>query len=409
MNIVKFNSNKIKPIAFCMLDTTHLIIDPWIREITKNQADYTISNLCVKGYTIFQGVNEDQLIKAASEQYDYACVFSTGTEFLNGTTCLDELINECNDDFLIKGHILDRKDAYYELHQQCYLINLKKYKDLNFPIIGDQSFGEIHIQTCPRRSEESIHDDYTPYWVENSNKLKEYQHKCHGWHIVSVALQTGNIKTFNNKIRENKKHLYPESPKDFYKHLDYVYFKERYCATEFVHTGHTEESNKTFSNIQQVIAPASGEWYKQYLSTTHPCNVILYDYNLKSLDYWRKNVSNISNVTYQFVHCDLMSNFISFDKFIDKTLEENTLINLSNIFCYEGTTSLINLRYRLEKENNIINYFKNILPNSQIHFSLRASSGFFADTQYVNTVSDIKTYSLSDLKKPSWHYVDWEL
>jgi hypothetical protein len=410
MSVIRFNSQQDKPLAFCMIDTTHLISDPWIKELTKNQADYTVSNLYLKGYTIFQGINEDQIIKAASENYDYACVFSTGTEFLNGDACFNELVKLCSDDFLIKGHILDRGDAYYELHQQCYLINLKIYRKLGFPNIGKQSLGEKHTQVLPNRSVENIHDSYTPLWINQGNSLKEYSHKCHGWNIIKTALEFNYVITaFDNNVRDNKKHLYPESSKDFYKHLDYVYYKERYCSTELVYKQHTENSNKRFSNVRQVIAPASGEWYKEYLSSTELCNVILYDYNLKSLEYWKQNVSIIPNVKYHFVHCDLLSNGYDFSKVIDSSLEYDTLINLSNIFCYEGTSTLSNLKYRLEKENEIVNYFKSILPNAHINFSARASSGFETEENYVNIAKYIKLYSLTDLIKPTWHYVDWEL
>jgi hypothetical protein len=171
----------------------------------------------------------------------------------------------------------------------------------------------------------------------------------------------------------------------------------------------TETSNKKHSNIQQVIAPASGEWYKEYLSTSRPCNVILYDYKLKSLEYWKKNVLSIPNVKYHFVYCDLLSDNFDFSKVVDTTLENNTLINLSNIFCYEGTSTLSNLKYRLKKENEIINYFKDMLPNATINFSARASSGFVTDDNYVDAVKNINLYSTLDLKKPTWHYVDWEL
>lgn len=407
MNIVKFSNDKFKPLVFCMIDTTHLITDPWIKEITKNQSDYTVSNLYLKGYTLLQGTNENQLLKLASEEFEYACVFSTGTEFINGSTGLDELVKECNNQFFIKGHILDRGDAYYELHQQCYLINLKKYKDLNFPEIGNLSLSDKHTQIKPNRSTDNIHNDYTPLWISSGDNQKTYYHKCHGWNIVRVALQNNyTIEAFRNNVRENKKHLYPESPKDFYKHLEYVYYKERYCANEFIHTAHTEWSMKPFSNIRQIIAPASGEWYKEYLSS-NSCNVILYDYNLKSLEYWSKHVTQLPNVTYHFVYCDLLSNVSNLDKFVIKELENDTLINLSNIFCYEGTSSLTNLKYRLEKENELINHFKNSLPNAHLHFTARASSGFIDKDCHVEIAKNIKTYKISELKTPTWHAHDW--
>ena len=92
---------------------------------------------------------------------------------------------------------------------------------------------------------------------------------------------------------------------------------------------------------------------------------------------------------------------------MNRELENDTLINLSNIFCYEGTVSLANLKYRLEKENQIIDYFKNTLPNSNLHFTARASSGFVEKNHYIDIVKNITTYDIADLKTPSWHVQDW--
>ena len=408
MNIVEFKSFLEKPIVFCLVDTTPSITDPWIKELVKNQTDYTIQNLYNKGYTIIQGTDEDELLRHAVSSFKHACVFSVGTEFTNGEACLDALVEACTDDYLIKGHILDRGDAYYELHQQCYLINLEKYKNFNCPIIGKQELGEKHTCVRPYRSMTNIHDDYTPTYIRKGTFVQDYNHKCHGWNIIQVALeQTDGIYAFTDNIRNNKKHLYPESPKDFYKHVSYVYTKERYCANEFVHTEHTEWSNKDILNLRQVIAPASGEWYKSMLDTSEPCTVVLYDYNAQSLQYWKSNIEKLPNVTYKFVHWDLLGEDLNILDYLDSNLFEDTLINLSNIFCYEGTTTLASTRYRLEKENKLVNYFKQHAPNCWINFAARASSGFINTNEYIQRACNMPTYTIEQLKKPTWHYSDW--
>ena len=53
-------------------------------------------------------------------------MLSTGTEFTNAQQVIDAIAKLCQDDFVVTGHILDRGDAYYELHQQCYLIKFTK-------------------------------------------------------------------------------------------------------------------------------------------------------------------------------------------------------------------------------------------------------------------------------------------
>ena len=406
-NVLKFKSFKDTNLVFCIVDTTPYIVDSWIKEITKNQADYTLQNLCIKGYTVFQGTNEDQLLRDASECFEYACVLSTGTEFLNGEKCIDLILDECTDNFFVKGHILDRGDAYYELHAQCYLLNLKEYVKLGCPTVGKQELGVPHSKVKPIRSSENFHNDYTPIHISLGTELKTYNHKCHGWNFIQIGLENSKISPFNNDIRNNKKHLYPESPKDFYKNLSYVYFKERFCATEFVHKSHTEWFNEFIPNLRQVVAPASGEWYKEMLDKTKSCKVVLYDYNLESLEYWRGNVEKLPNVEYEFIHWDLLGNFLDITNYLNVDLLDHTLINFSNIFCYEGTSTLSNLRYRLEKENEILLHLKSNIPTAYVNFSVRSASGFVSNVETLKKIQDIQLYQISDFQTPTWHAVDW--
>jgi len=406
MNIIEFNSSYNKNLVFCMVDTINSFSENWIKEIIKNQSDYTISNIYSKKYTIFQGLDEDELLQYASKDYDYACVFSTGTEFVNGDDFFKLIETECVDNFLIKGHILDRGDAYYELHQQCYLINLKQYRLLGSPQVGKMSLGDQHLQIKPLRSIENRHDDYTPLYIKKGSNIKKYKHKCHGWNIISKSLEYFDIESFNIKIRESKKHLYPENTKDFYKQIEYVYYKEKYSFTTFVHTKNTEQINFDLKNIKQIVTPASGEWYLSNLNYDNNVKIIMYDYNSNSLDYWKNNLSN--NLNYQFVQCDLLVNPFLLFSYIEKELENSTLINLSNIFCYEGTATLTNTKYRIYKENQIIKYLREHFPNAYVSFSMRASYGFMSHSQIPVLAKDLNLCDIKDLKKPTWHQnEDW--
>jgi hypothetical protein len=142
----------------------------------------------------------------------------------------------------------------------------------------------------------------------------------------------------------------------------------------------------------QIIIPASGTLYLDLIDTG---TVIFYDYNRRSLDYWEKECPRKAGITYKFVHSDLLID----DKLIENINfnAENTLINLSNIFCYESTAVFYPLSYRLKRQNNFVDKVSR-LKKSKINFSMTASCGF----------STIKNPTLSDLKKPTWHYnQDW--
>ena len=395
MNVVEFKVGS-NPIAFCFIDNTHQYNSAWTQELIKNLADYTISNLTSKGYNVYQSDNEDSaLTRVVDLEYNYAVVFSTGTEFINGSEFFKEVERLVNTDFYVYGHILDRGEAYYELHHQCYLINLKKYKELGCPKIGQINLGNTHQQQVPRRSVDNIHDNYTPLWIEPGNYDRVYNHQLHGWNLISKILEVGGtIRAFDEKIRNNKKHYYPENQNDFLKHISWAYSRYQYCANEFVHTNNTELIKIPNGEYEQIITPASGTWFIDYIKNDQPVTVVYYDYNQQSLDYWKSNAPILNNVTYKFVKVDLLGTY-SIDQLIMNP-KKKTLINLSNIFCYEGTAMFSSLEYRLRKETEII---KLIPKDWTVILSMSSTQGF------TNQHNDVK---LNELTKPTWHYGgDW--
>jgi hypothetical protein len=402
MNIKIFKGQS-DSIVFCFVDNTHTYSSAWTTELIKNQSDFSITNIKSKGYSVVQGQDEDNLLRHVAQDYEYAVVFSTGTEFINGSNFFDELTELVKTDFFIAGHVLDRGDAYYELHHQCYIVNLNNYREYDFPEIGKQELGSTHIETIPNRSKENYHDNYTPTWIRHGDKLNNYRHKCHGWNIIREALKRERpVLVFTDAIRNSKKHFYPENQTEFLKHVEWLYSRQNYCATDFVHTSNTDWSNHQLSKIRQVFTPASGIWWLDHIDTLTFVKIVMYDYNQKALDYWKQNAPRLSNVRYEFVKLDLLTDSINLDMF-DPDLD--TLINLSNIFAYEATSPFYSLEYRLNKENAAITAIKEKLPNAIINFSARACTGFVDATLF----GDVHPVDIQQLNKPTWHNRDWLL
>jgi hypothetical protein len=243
----------------------------------------------------------------------------------------------------------------------------------------------------PIRTIENLHSDYTPLSIAPGNSQTLYKHKMHGHNLISRGLSQGyKIVAFTESIRQCKKYYYPENSIEFLNQLSWSHARYNYCMTEFVHKSHTESFNIN-DTYDQLIITASGVELLKYANPD--ANVIVYDYNQKALDYY-KDAINWKNI--EFVKVDLMgiSNTDVFTKFPEK----KTLINLSNIFCYEGTVMFCSLKYRLHMENMLLSK----LPSDwTILISQRSCYGF----------TDMHTgvISINELKTPTWHMNgDWK-
>jgi hypothetical protein len=266
-------------IAYCIIDSTNTYSSNWIKSLMINQADYTVTNIVSKGYKVFWETNEERVLKQVENLgYQYAVVFSTGTEFVNGDDFFINIEQKIQTEFFIAGHVLDRIDAYYELHQQCYVINLKIYAELGYPVIGDLEPGRQHTEVEPARSIQTFHDAHTPLWVRQGTTEKLYQHCCHGWNILRIAFENNlAVQIFDSDIRDSKRHFYPENPEEFYKHLPWAYKRQEFCQTEFVHTESTDTALPKLTNMLQVFTPASGTAWVNLISNTEPVSVVFYD------------------------------------------------------------------------------------------------------------------------------------
>jgi hypothetical protein len=359
-----------KKIAFCIVDDIETYADEKIKQTVRNLCDFTISNLHTKGYPVFVGNDENELLR--NLDHEYAVVMSPGTEYINGFAFFEALDALLEKEFFIAGHVLDRTmyDAYYELHHQCYVVNMAHYNALRCPTVGSLEQGILHIQTQPIRSVENYHDNYTPRFVFAGTNKQEYSHRCHGWNLLKLAFENNlSVIVFDETIRNNKKHYYPESPKDFFEEAKYIQEKFNYCKEEFVHTDNTEWTNGITETYEQLVVPASGTLY---LDLIERGTVVFYDYNQRALDYWKEHCPAKEGVEYKFVHTNLLEELSIVDHVDSKA---KTLVNLSNVFCYEGTAAVYGLSHRLNAQNSLVEALKSKVKKIDINFTMKADAG----------------------------------
>ena len=437
-------------IVFICMDTMYKIQRTWTKELIKNIADYQVQNITSSGYDLLTAITEENGLKQCEKDYTHAVVYTVDTEFEGDKffTYLEELVKT---DFFIAGHILDRKEGYYELHEQCYVINLKKWVEYDYPDIGAEVENEKHLKAVPIRSEENYHDNHTPLWIKPGKEMIEYKDKWHGWNILNVALDNDeDIVIFDQKVRDSKKCYYAEYDSDFQENSQRIYQKYNFAANRLYYPTNTEKLQDVNIKgpISQLIVPASGFNWLLYLDKYgHDENteVIFYDYNPNALWYMKETINKFNGHDYhkflkglikdkapdwfqskqeivtrfskvaklrhlkddiktKFIQCDLLNEFN-----IDINNDENTIFNISNIFAYEPTVAFITAKQRLEKENKLLRILKEKSPKIQLVVSVHAWDGLSEYKRHSGPVEKFDEMDLEDLKAPLWRFgEDWK-
>lgn len=124
---------------------------------------------------------------------------------------LHKVVRDADPDTFMYAHILDRKDRWYGIHGQCFLVNLKAWDRLGRPPCT-RFVGEAVDLSSVERSPENIHDDYTPiYLKKGSGGDSLFRPKILGWNWIDLAMKANlKIENFNEAVRGKKMFLYPE-------------------------------------------------------------------------------------------------------------------------------------------------------------------------------------------------------
>jgi hypothetical protein len=471
MSFQIFNSivDITKSTVFCIIDSTNQYPTPWLVELVKNSADFEIANLTGTGYDVLVGDDEDELLRIASSgSYTHAVVTLMGTIWGDNEEfylLLDEKVKE---DWFLMGHILDKKSAYYELHPQCYVINLTQYQSLGHPDIGNRILYTDHEQLVPIRSEENYHDDYTPIWIRAGHDRKIFEHKCHGWNILRLAFENNlTVLTFTEDFRNSKRYFYPDDD-DSVKHQSKFYLETTVASRHWINPFGTSRlpCNTLQGPLKNLVTTCNGlDWifYLKNYGFEHGTKVKFVDYNMMFLEFtkrllswdgvdyikflnefgqekteflglpndtwygikygleerwhefketvdWESTWAEIKQkVTFEFCYKDFLHEEVGHN-WIDSTYNnQRTLINLSHVFSYHSTAIFYTLLYRLQLENKTIDQLKNTVPNAWVMFDQRAYKGFKSyDTQSkFSQARNFNTVDIKELITPLWHNNDW--
>lgn len=241
-------------ISASIKDTTALalsknITEYWVQEI----ANYKLKTICKS--------NPDELLAwADTAGLKYLMVVATGSNLSKKQNLLNAIPEflASHPDLSIAGHLLDKGDKFYELHHQCYIINVDWWREAGRPVMGNEQHTVKWGTLEPVRSEESWHDGYTPLWIAQGSQYKEYTGRRFGWNIIDTALVRGKkLYSFNQVIRESKYYLYPEVSFDVHAKLFEV-MNHLQGYGHFVANTETPPDRMLETDIQGAVCTSGG-------------------------------------------------------------------------------------------------------------------------------------------------------
>jgi hypothetical protein len=443
--VTKYSAKNPSSIAFVCLDILKNVSDTFTTELVKNLADYTIQNLVDHGYDVYitkrysdgSRLFLDVVLREIKDKYDYVVVYTNDTEFEGSGffTALNDLVKE---DFFVAGHILDRVEfgAYYEIHDQCFVVNLEQYKKLGCLDIGEARYEGNKKLRKVIPSKEHYHDYYTPKSVIVGNTTEVYKNLPFGWNWINTG---ATLKVFDESIRNTKRNYYSKYPSEFHKNIAYNFMKHQYASAELFYPANTETPvDIDINNIEQIVVPASGFNFLYYLDK-HGYNenteVVFYDNNPHSLKMMKFIIENFDGTDYvKFVrtHCsgifasdssihEHWNTFKSLWHIVGKVKfsyekidamyqipnklkrSSNAVYNLTNVFSYEPNIAFRSLSHRIESQNSLFDRLRVDYKDVNIIISAYADQGFGKEKQHSLKASDLAFTRFSGLNLPSWH------
>lgn len=150
----------------------------------------------------------------------------------------------------VVGHIIDPldEDKFYSLHPQCFLLDVKKFQS---DIFDD---GEFIAPGC-QRSEQNIHDDYTPLWLKPGKSTSSLAIQSEfGQKIISQQICRGEIvSNWHQKLRDNKIFLYRDEVRDIW-----ITSQKSYLDLAEQHLWVLNNQPVRSIDAKHLISPASG-------------------------------------------------------------------------------------------------------------------------------------------------------
>lgn len=335
--------------------------DPLVKSLSQNIVDFWsfLYGYCENIPLFYDTNHDDLLLQCRDKDINWLLILSVGLDlrYKNSKDFIEEISSMLDKlkNVAFVGHILDKKDQYYKLHEQAILVNLEWYRKVGCPKFGNPS--NIAWETIePKRSSKNLHDDYTPIWITHGETLKSYCGQEAGWNFIKTALES-NAKAlvFDKQIRLSKFYFYPTDVSSYPTRISEI-LRNTFHPPHFL--CNTEKPVNCPDNLKSIfdvcLFPAGGinsimiPWLTKMKKNTE---VVVYDRNVIALDMAEKLYKNYKG--------NSLRDFF----------EKNTLIDInSRLYCSTETIDQMQEFIDNEIKNGLLDWMQETLPTIKYEF-----------------------------------------
>ena len=234
--------------------------------------------------------------------YKYGLFVQSGTVFKDIQGFIAQLKNYPHRGLI--GHIVDHYyDEYPWLDPQAFLLELAMFNE------EDITIGDTFESPIPIRSQDNIHDTYTPLWLRASADKQHYTSSFFGQKLIARMLDNNKmVSNWNQKLRDNKFFLYNEEKIQQWQAINNDY---KSLAEDQLWIFNNEPMPVDRIDSNSIIAPASGLFWMLAASRVESINLV-----------------DISNVQLQFV-TDLLRNWdgVDYGSFVIDFMDRNNVVH----------------------------------------------------------------------------------
>lgn len=322
MNIINEPFVNDVNLAICIFPPDTLHHDP----LKEKMMDYTtfyamrLNQLVEAGGTpidVYHALTIEAGLHDLADKYDHILLMSAGARIYDMSIIFDikNVILE-NDNYFAAAHILDWKEAWYELHHQFVLVNAKKWISSGSPNYGAWIPVTEKLPVI-ERSVENFHDDYTPLWIKYTGEFEERMHQKQGWNFINVAGINGfDIVNWDQNIRSKRTYYYPED------HSEQFYQSLLNLADMGIKNTNQKNLIKQCNTVAEQIWVLNSETMSLEIPEEKFDTLVYTASGFKFLDAFHANRINIDG---KIVIYDFNPKSLAWIKMIHSSTEENVL------------------------------------------------------------------------------------